>query len=74
MSDYKFGVLKYSAINIGDDIQSIAAMRFLPRIDEYIHRDRMDKYRSSIKTKVIMNAAWMLEPWHMPLRMMLSRF
>lgn len=66
MSDYKFGVLKYSAINIGDDIQSIAAMRFLPRIDEYIHRDRMDKYRSSIKTKVIMNAAWMLEPWHMP--------
>ena len=54
MSDYKFGVLKYSAINIGDDIQSIAAMRFLPRIDEYIHRDRMDKYRSSIKTKVIM--------------------
>lgn len=26
----KFGVLKYSSINIGDEIQSIAAMRFLP--------------------------------------------
>ena len=44
MDQNKYGVLKYSSVNIGDDIQSIAAMRYLPRIDEYIHRDRVDKF------------------------------
>ncbi len=66
MEENKYGVLKYSAINIGDDIQSIAAMRYLPRIDEYIHRDRVDVFKSDKKVKTIMNAAWMLEPKHMP--------
>ena len=64
----KFGVLKYSSQNIGDEIQSIAAMRFLPQIDYYIHRERTDKFVSDNheKVKIIMNAWWMWNSSHFP--------
>lgn len=57
--DIFYGLLRYSSINIGDEIQSIAASRFLPRVDRYIRRERISKYKSSKKTKLIMNAWWM---------------
>lgn len=64
----KFGVLKYSSQNIGDEIQSVAAMRFLPQIDYYMHRERLDKFVSDEgeKVKLIMNAWWMWNPKHFP--------
>ena len=64
----KFGVIKYSSINIGDEIQSVASMRFLPSVDYYIHRERTDEFRSldHEKVKMIMNAWWMQEPKHFP--------
>ncbi len=64
----KFGVIKYSSINIGDEIQSVAAMRFLPQVDYYIHRERTDQFKSADheKVKLIMNAWWMQEPKHFP--------
>lgn len=64
----KYGVLKYSSQNIGDEIQSVAAMRFLPQIDYYIHRERIDKFASDNgeKVKLIMNAWWMWNPKHFP--------
>jgi hypothetical protein len=37
----KYAVLKYSTDNVGDEIQSIAARRLLPRVDFYIDRERM---------------------------------
>ncbi|MBQ4113948.1 hypothetical protein IJD34_00950, partial [bacterium] len=46
---YNFGLITTSPINIGEEIQSLAAMRFLPQIDEYIHREHVSKYRSSNK-------------------------
>lgn len=63
-----FGVLRYSSINIGDEIQSLAAMRFLPHIDYYIHRERTDKFKSNNneKVKMIMNAWWMWDKTHFP--------
>ena len=65
---YNFGLITTSPINIGEEIQSLAAMRFLPQIDEYIHREHVSKYRSSNKklTKLIMNAWWMWRPKSFP--------
>ena len=66
--DFSYGLLKYSSINIGDEIQSVAAMRFLPQIDEYVHRERIDQFVPELgkKTKLFMNAWWMWEPEHFP--------
>lgn len=66
-----YGVLKYSSQNIGDEIQSVAAMRFLPKIDYYCHRERLDQFHlppdaPSDKVKLIMNAWWMWQPTHFP--------
>jgi hypothetical protein len=41
----KFGLLKYdNTDNVGDEIQSLAARRFLPRVDYYIDRERMNAF------------------------------
>ncbi len=67
-----YGVLKYSSNNIGDEIQSIAAMRFIPHVDYYCHRERLDQFhiedeeQQGKKVKLIMNAWWMWEPQHFP--------
>lgn len=61
-----YGLLKYSSINIGDEIQSIAASRFLPRIDKYVHRENITNYKSDKKTKLIMNAWYMWRPQNFP--------
>lgn len=66
--DDKYGVLKYSSQNIGDEIQSVAAMRFLPHIDYYLHRERLDEFKSDNgeSVKLIMNAWWMWNQKHFP--------
>ncbi len=66
-----YGVLKYSSQNIGDEVQSVAAMRFLPKVDYYCHRERLDQFRlpteqAGQKVKLIMNAWWMWQPAHFP--------
>ncbi|HHF0534157.1 TPA: hypothetical protein ACPHXL_003111 [Vibrio alginolyticus] len=62
----KFALIKYSSINIGDDIQSIAAKRFLPKIDAYVQRERTDEFNSDFVHKLIMNAWWMWDVEHFP--------
>lgn len=63
----KFGSLKYSSINIGDEIQSIAAWRFLPRVDYYVARDYMKQFDSGgEKVKVILNAWYTWRPDNFP--------
>ena len=64
----KFGCISYSSVNIGDEIQSVAAMRFLPQIDYYIPRERVDEFQSKNgeKVKLFMNAWWMWEQKHFP--------
>lgn len=42
--DFSYGVLSYSSVNIGDEIQSIAAMRFLPKVEEYVYRDLINTF------------------------------
>ncbi len=67
----KYGLLMYkNTDNIGDDIQSYAAKRFLPRIDAVIDRESMDSFRlESGQTEpisVIMNAWFMHKKYNWP--------
>lgn len=59
----KFGLLiEYDTRNIGDDIQSYATQRFLPRVDYYIDRNHMDEFVPNTEEKVatIING-WFLQ-------------
>ncbi|HFH9839673.1 TPA: polysaccharide pyruvyl transferase family protein [Streptococcus suis] len=60
--EYKFALLKYSTENIGDEVQSIAARRFLPRIDEYVDRDKLAEWEPKQPTKLIMNGWYNRDP------------
>lgn len=65
----KYGVLYNKAnVNVGDDIQAFATARFLPRIDYFIDRERMDQFYTENKEPVamIMNAWYMWAKWHWP--------
>ena len=64
----KYGVLSYGTVNIGDEVQSIAAMQFLPRVDAYINRERLNKFRpaSGDTYIVIMNGWHMHQPRNWP--------
>ncbi len=54
----KYGLLTYEEnakfFNVGDNIQSLAAKQYLPRVDEFINREELADYKGG-PTKVIMN-------------------
>ncbi|MCF6294471.1 MAG: polysaccharide pyruvyl transferase family protein [Flavobacteriaceae bacterium] len=54
----KYGLLKYDEnkrfFNVGDNIQSLAAKQFLPKVDVFLNRERLGKYKGE-KTKLIAN-------------------
>src|SRR5712691_6262010 len=64
----KFGAFTYPySTNIGDEIQTIAASRFLPRIDVLIERDRLHWYRGGPTTFIIFNGWFPQQPnWPPP--------
>jgi|GEM_PF-190927 len=64
----KYGLFKYTTENIGDDIQSIAARRFLPRVDYYIDRDDIDNtnMKDASVVKIIMNGWYTHRPENWP--------
>ena len=62
----KYAALKFTSTNIGDEIQSIAAQRFLPGVDYYIFRERMNKFFCDEKVKLIMNSWYMWRPKNFP--------
>ena len=61
-----YGLLKYKEskvfFNIGDNIQSLAAKQFLPRVDVLINREKLAEYQGE-QTKVIMNG-WFTHNTH----------
>ena len=66
--------MKYMSLNIGDEIQSIAAKRFLPHIDDYVFRERLNSFRTASafksepvqKFKIILNGWYMHVPQNFP--------
>lgn len=70
-SNIKHGLFVVTCMNIGDDIQSLAARRFLPKVDHYIDRDRLNlvrdlKFNKDEKLKVIMNGWYLGGYQHWP--------
>jgi hypothetical protein len=51
--------------NVGDYIQSLAAARYLPRIDKYINREKLSAYAGE-EVKLIMNGWFMHHPENWP--------
>lgn len=47
-------------VNIGNEIQSIAARQFLPKIDYYIDHEKLERFDEDTNVKMIMNA-WYLD-------------
>ncbi|WP_318774443.1 polysaccharide pyruvyl transferase family protein [Thermus sp.] len=64
--EYKYGLLIAPTGNLGDDIQSLVAALFLPRIDVFIDRDKTRLFRSNVPTKVIMNGWFTHRPENWP--------
>lgn len=63
----KFAALKYFGTeNVGDEIQTIAAMQFLPKVDKFVDRERLNEFNSSKKHKIILNGWFMHRPEHWP--------
>lgn len=54
----KYGLLTYDEndrfFNVGDNIQSLAAKQFLPKVDTLLNRERLAEYKGD-KIKLIMN-------------------
>ncbi len=64
----KFGLLKYQTSNLGDEIQSIAARRFLPRIDFLVDREGLDSFAGpgDVEHRILLNGWFMHDPHHWP--------
>lgn len=54
----KYGLLTYDEnknfFNVGDNVQSLAAKQFLPKVDTFLNREKLADYQGD-KTKLIMN-------------------
>lgn len=55
----KIAALNWTTNNIGDDIQTVAVMRYLPAVDLFLDRDHLRSY-SGPKCLLVMNG-WFLE-------------
>ena len=62
----QYGLLSYDTFNIGDEIQSLAAMRFLPNIDTLFDRDNINKTKLNTDTKLIINGWYTHSPENWP--------
>jgi Polysaccharide pyruvyl transferase len=51
----RFGALVYKTRNLGDEIQSLAAMRFLPRVDAWVDRDNLATFDATSDLSLILN-------------------
>ncbi len=62
----KYGLLKYDEnkrfFNVGDNIQSLAAKQFLPKVDLYLNREKLAEYEGDPMT-LIMNG-WFTHNTH----------
>ncbi len=64
----RYGLFTYAySTNLGDDIQSLAASQFLPRVDLLLERDRLHWYSNRPDTFVIFNGWFTHQPvWPPP--------
>lgn len=67
----KYALFEYSTENIGDEIQSLAAKKFLPRVDYYINRDYINDFspENDEQIKIIMNGWYTHRPFNFPVKL-----
>ncbi len=60
-------LLAYSSINVGDEIQSIAAWQYFESVNGFIHREQLSNYRGP-QSNIFLNAwwAWTENCWPVP--------
>src|SRR5688572_10324305 len=69
MSTAAFGLLSYAGTNnLGDEVQSLAALRFLPRVDRLVDRDNLSSFETAERTpvSVILNGWYGHRPENWP--------
>lgn len=59
-------VINNESNNYGDDIQTIAAARLLPKVDYYLDRENLNSPGTSNKIKLLCNGWYMNNPLHWP--------
>jgi len=64
----KYALLKYRTPNLGDEIQSIAAKQFLPKINIMLNRDNINKTKIKENTKLILNGWFTHKPENWPIK------
>ncbi len=62
----RYGLLNYSTRNLGDDIQSLAARRFLPGVDVVVDRDALNRAPGPDPCKIILNGWFTHRPDNWP--------
>ena len=62
----KYGLIIALTENLGDDIQTLAAKQFLPRVDVIINREFLNQVNSEDIVKVIMNGWFTHRPENWP--------
>lgn len=66
-TDIDFAVIGYPhSINLGDEVQSIAATRLLPRVDRYLPRESLHDVSSVKPLKLLCNGFFMYKPENWP--------
>jgi len=62
----RYGLVVAYTSNLGDDIQSLAALQFYPRVDVLLHREYLNMVQSDDKIKVVINGWFMHRPENWP--------
>ncbi len=62
----QYALLAYSTYNLGDEIQSLAARQFLPRVDYMVNRDRMQASALGPEAFLIANGWFSHAPENFP--------
>lgn len=66
-SNTQLAVIGYPfSSNLGDEVQSIAAARLLPRVDRYLPRERLDEANGDQPIKLLCNGFFLHQPDHWP--------
>src|SRR5215468_1659965 len=53
-----YGLLSYRTHNLGDEMQSIAARRFLPRVDRWVDREALDELEPEGERLALIMNGW----------------
>lgn len=66
MKKFIYGLLSHKTGNVGNEIQSLATLQFLPRVDVHLDAGTLNKVKSKNKIRIIMNGWFSHEPHNWP--------